>query len=733
MFEDPSSQISKVSNLKFLIPIVLHTSKDKHYYISLLYRIDNPGIHHIICQRLKNQSVFNLREEIPQLIEILLKNDKISHPVYCLLKDNARKDISFRIALFLRLKSVLGTVEESKAEICYYLCCDILQIDEYRNRLNMERYHRNSHINRHRTSNVNAKYLRHYYKTFYYRPLSFKRRSKLPLIEGLMLYFSKAILSVFNTPLFTYLDSFSRVFNSKKNFKNLQFRNLSTPFKKNSHFLEHLVKISVSLKMGSPLLRLRILKIYLEILNREMDGSILDPLDSSRRMIRFSLDHAKVLDSAENCPFIVVFETINKKISVKNRLYSKDSIKKANVLLKQLEVVGDLGDLGDINGIKESLVVAIENVLGRSLYETTIDISDELIKSVDESVDDKIDQTQQESNSVNNKQVNLDILTTNHKYDELINGNDESNLDGSAINKVMLINTDLALPDRIDGEDTKMTKVFLNEDRSLSSIKNKLKTTSKYSSLPGWSISSFIVKSGNILKHEYLAYQVLSQMKEIFGMEGLPIYIRNYQILLISDTAGLVETIDAQSIHRLKFDMKFKTLEAYFQTLFSGEDLVNAKRNFLYSLVGYSLACFILQIKDRHNGNILIDGQGHIIHVDFGFTFGKHPGIISVENAPFKFSSEYLSLIDMTEFKELFIKGFKALRKHREKLSRLVEIMKNGGYFEPFEFEEFVGRLRIFDSEKELEGFCQGLIDRSIRNMRTVFYDQFQYLSNGYL
>ena len=107
--------------------------------------------------------------------------------------------------------------------------------------------------------------------------------------------------------------------------------------------------------------------------------------------------------------------------------------------------------------------------------------------------------------------------------------------------------------------------------------------------------------------------------------------------------------------------------------------------NYVASLAGYSLVCYFLQIKDRHNGNILIDNEGHLVHIDFGFLLSNAPGKgLKFENAPFKLTKDMVECLGgvegkyFSDFRKLLHKGFKAVNKHRLKISILVEMMYCG-------------------------------------------------------
>ena len=83
------------------------------------------------------------------------------------------------------------------------------------------------------------------------------------------------------------------------------------------------------------------------------------------------------------------------------------------------------------------------------------------------------------------------------------------------------------------------------------------------------------------------------------------------------------------------------------------------------------MASYLLQAKDRHNGNILIDKEGHLVHIDFGFILEISPGgNMRFESAAFKLSHEMTLIVDpggkraskhFREFEDLVVRGFLAV------------------------------------------------------------------------
>jgi phosphatidylinositol 4-kinase len=161
-------------------------------------------------------------------------------------------------------------------------------------------------------------------------------------------------------------------------------------------------------------------------------------------------------------------------------------------------------------------------------------------------------------------------------------------------------------------------------------------------------------------------------------------------------------------------------------------------------MAAYSIVTYLLQFKDRHNGNIMIDSEGHILHIDFGFCFDIAPGGITFESAPFKLTHEMITVISGPDaskqsqhykrFEELCVKGFLACRPYAEEIIRCVLLMLDSG-LPCFKGMTTIKNLRdrfVLDkNERDAADYMLGLIKASHENMRTVLYDQFQYATNG--
>lgn len=90
-------------------------------------------------------------------------------------------------------------------------------------------------------------------------------------------------------------------------------------------------------------------------------------------------------------------------------------------------------------------------------------------------------------------------------------------------------------------------------------------------------------------------------------------------------------------------------LHEYFLKRYGNEaspEFKEARLNFIQSTAAYAVVSYILQIKDRHNGNILIDDYGHLVHIDFGFIFDISPGKdTNFESPAFKLTKEFIDIL----------------------------------------------------------------------------------------
>ena len=185
--------------------------------------------------------------------------------------------------------------------------------------------------------------------------------------------------------------------------------------------------------------------------------------------------------------------------------------------------------------------------------------------------------------------------------------------------------------------------------------------------------------------------QLISQCDQIFKKAKLPLWLKPYEIIAAGPHCGLIEVVsDALSVSSIKekTDGANATIVDYFRSQYGdpkSKKYQCAVENFMSSLCAYSLVCYILQIKDRHNENILIDIEGHVLHIDFGFLLSNAPGKgIKFETAPFKLTQEMLDVMGgenskmFREFRARMTRGFCALQANAEKIIILVEMMLMG-------------------------------------------------------
>ena len=254
---------------------------------------------------------------------------------------------------------------------------------------------------------------------------------------------------------------------------------------------------------------------------------------------------------------------------------------------------------------------------------------------------------------------------------------------------------------------------------------------------------SAIFKVGDDCRQDVLALQMIAAFRGIFNTVGLDVYVFPYRVTATAPGCGVIDVLPNSISRDMLGREAVNGLYEYFISKYGAEDSIRfqeARSNFIKSMAAYSIISFLLQFKDRHNGNIMVDDAGHILHIDFGFCFDVAPGGIKFERAPFKLTPEMVAVMGgsttsqpFRQFEELCVKAFLASRQYVTQLEHIVLTMLDSGLpcFKPETMKHFRERFVLEKGEREAAEFVRRLVHVSERSYSTGVYDYFQLLTNG--
>jgi phosphatidylinositol 4-kinase len=277
---------------------------------------------------------------------------------------------------------------------------------------------------------------------------------------------------------------------------------------------------------------------------------------------------------------------------------------------------------------------------------------------------------------------------------------------------------------------------------------------------------SAIFKVGDDCRQDMLALQMIAAFRSIFSSVGLDVWVFPYRVTSTAPGCGVIDVLPNSISRDMLGREAVNGLYDYFVSKYGGEDSIRfqeARTNFVKSMAAYSVISFLLQFKDRHNGNIMVDDAGHIIHIDFGFCFDIAPGGVRFERAPFKLTSEMVAVMSGTHnpahhpsgtsgislpghnshnptntqpyrwFESLVVKAFLASRPYCTKLAHIVSLMLDSGLpcFKPETLQNFRARFVLEKNERDAAEYMRDLVRKSYMSVSTKGYDQFQLMTNG--
>ncbi len=214
---------------------------------------------------------------------------------------------------------------------------------------------------------------------------------------------------------------------------------------------------------------------------------------------------------------------------------------------------------------------------------------------------------------------------------------------------------------------------------------------------------SAILKTGDDVRQDQLILQTICIMDGILKRYGVDMRLTPYRALAVSKTAGFVQKVpDCERMSVILSKYSGSIINFLKEQPPPSRDVGNAEKdkqarremankyginaevyyNFVYSCAGYCVITYILGIGDRHLDNILIQRNGKLFHIDFGFILGADPKPMP---SPMRIVQPMIDAMggvrgeEWATFLDLCVEMFNRLRKHADFFVSLFALMKHGG------------------------------------------------------
>lgn len=231
-----------------------------------------------------------------------------------------------------------------------------------------------------------------------------------------------------------------------------------------------------------------------------------------------------------------------------------------------------------------------------------------------------------------------------------------------------------------------------------------------------------MVKNGDDVRQDQMVIQMIRLMDKLLKDVNLDLCLSPYDVVAMNSNQGLLEMVQnsvaLSGVKSIRAFLKDKHPDSTNE-LGIEPSVVDT---YVKSCAGYAVITYLLGIGDRHLDNIMLDNDGHLFHIDFGYIFGMDP---KVKEATIRITTDMIDGMggQNSENYRLFLgytfQAYHILRRNAPLLITLLQMMMDASIKDckPEFLNRMILRFNLDMTEEEAERSFKNVLEKCIGDM----------------